>query len=132
MDGAFEVLDLRAGAYDVVASLDGYLDAIVPGVLVGGDDLTLPDLLLATADPTCGLGTTLDTDADGAGDSCDTCPAEANPDQRPATLPLQLEPTRALCTPPGSLTYTAASAVLTRGRTASFDPPRAAQGASVA
>jgi hypothetical protein len=69
-DGRFEIAGLPVGAYLLTATKAGYVAAHAPFLAVAGSTV-VPDLLLARADRSCGLGETRDTDGDGLGDACD-------------------------------------------------------------
>jgi hypothetical protein len=84
--GLWSVAAAPAGAWTIVASRPGYLNALALLVPVA-PGAPMPTLLLPRPDPTCGLGGEAgDADADGIGDACDSCPSRGNPLQEDADL----------------------------------------------
>jgi len=80
-DGAWRLDTVRAGLRQVTATHDGWLSASLPPLVVGGEPVIAPEMLLAPATNDCGIAGEPDSDRDGVGDTCDNCPRAANADQ---------------------------------------------------
>lgn len=83
-DGSYSEMELPAGVYTVVAALDGYLTTSIQRVVVAGETVEVPPMLLPVRDATCGIAGETDPDKDGVGEACDNCPGITNADQADA------------------------------------------------
>jgi len=81
-DGMFVISQVEPGVYTISAHKEGYFESAAPGIAVGGDTTSVPDLLLSPRSADCGIDGEDDSDADGIGDPCDNCPEVRNADQQ--------------------------------------------------
>jgi alpha-tubulin suppressor-like RCC1 family protein len=74
VSGVYVFAGVNAGTYTVIVTSAGYQTLTYPFVVVAGQAVSLPDIVLTKADAQCGLGdgATTATNPNGVGDACNT------------------------------------------------------------